>query len=152
MGNSIFEVLLFKNYENMELQKTYSDSDKMSKLEIFVKNLYRPKHNFFEKVEKWKVDRMWRQVLALFQYFLINWKRLKLFRIWKNVQKTKIGRTKCQNSRFVSKNPLAGSKTLEFSADHFEYWMDPIWENRFFRKWHFSRFWCFWKLIWSNII
>ena len=67
MGNSIFEVLIFKNYENMELQKTYSDSDKMSKLEIFVKSLYRPKRNFVEKVKKWKVDRMWRQVLALFQ-------------------------------------------------------------------------------------
>ena len=83
----------------------------MSKLEICFKQMYWPKHNFFEKVEKWKVHRMWRQVLALVQQLLINWKRLKLFQTWRNLQK-KIGRTKCQTSRCFFERSISQLKML----------------------------------------
>ena len=117
------DALIFKNYKNMELQKTYSDSDKMSKLEIFVKNLYRPKHNFFEKVEKWKVDRMWRQVLALLQYVLINWKRIKLFQIWRNVATLVLDRQNVKTRDFRQK--FVPAKTYLF----WKKWKVKSWQN-----------------------
>ena len=45
MENSIVDVLIFKKYGNIELQNTHSDSDKMSKLDVFFEKTIRPLKN-----------------------------------------------------------------------------------------------------------